>query len=299
MRQAADSPPTGAAVRRVLPWLLLLAGFCAAYVPTALGLFSTLWRTEQNAHGPIVLAVGLCFLYFKARALAREGFISRARPTPRLGAAVLFAGVATYILGRSQSVYMLEVGSAVLVLMALVLLFFGIRVLQRLWFGFFFLLFMIPLPGSIVDSITQPMKIAVSYAAEHLLYSLGYPVARSGVVLSLGQYQLLVADACAGLNSLFTLEALGLLYLNVMRHESALRNALLAVLIVPISMSSNIIRVLILALVTFHFGDEAGQGFIHSFSGIVLFVTALLLTIGLDSVLRFGVARKKAWGVRP
>jgi exosortase B len=299
MRQATDSPPTGTAVRRVLPWLLLLAGFFAAYVPTALGLFSTVWRTEQNAHGPIVLAVGLWFLYFKARALAREGFISRARPAPRLGAALLLCGVATYILGRSQTVYMLEVGSSVLVLMALVLLFFGVRVLQRLWFGFFFLLFMIPLPGSMVDVITQPMKIAVSYAAEHLLYSLGYPVARSGVVLSLGQYQLLVADACAGLNSLFTLEALGLLYLNVMRHESALRNALLALLIVPISMSSNIIRVLILALVTFHFGDEAGQGFIHSFSGIVLFVTALLLTIGLDTLLRFGVARKKIRGVRP
>ncbi len=292
MTPPSASSTTAEAAKRALPWLLLLVGLGAAYGPTAVDLFTGIWRTEQNAHGPIVLAVGLCFFYFKARALAREGF-GGYRPAPRAGAALLLAGLAAYVLGRSQTVYMLEVGSFVLVLAAVVLLFFGPALLKRLWFGFFFLLFMVPLPGSVVDAVTQPMKVAVSYAAEHLLYLLGYPVARSGVVLSLGQYQLLVADACAGLNSLFTLEALGLLYLNVMRHESALRNAVLAVLIVPISMSSNIIRVLILALVTFHFGDEAGQGFVHSFSGIVLFVTALLLTIGLDSLLRFGVARAR------
>ena len=292
MTPPSASSTTAEAAKRALPWLLLLVGLGAAYGPTAVDLFTGIWRTEQNAHGPIVLAVGLCFFYFKARALAREGF-GGYRPAPRAGAALLLAGLAAYVLGRSQTVYMLEVGSFVLVLAAVALLFFGPALLKRLWFGFFFLLFMVPLPGSVVDAVTQPMKVAVSYAAEHLLYLLGYPVARSGVVLSLGQYQLLVADACAGLNSLFTLEALGLLYLNVMRHESALRNAVLAVLIVPISMSSNIIRVLILALVTFHFGDEAGQGFVHSFSGIVLFVTALLLTIGLDSLLRFGVARAR------
>ena len=298
MTPPSASSTAAEAAKRALPWLLLLVGLGAAYAPTAVDLFTGIWRTEQNAHGPIVLAVGLCFFYFKARALAREGF-GDYRPAPRAGAALLLAGLAAYVLGRSQTVYMLEVGSFVLVLAAVVLMFFGAPLLKRLWFGFFFLLFMVPLPGSVVDTVTQPMKVAVSYAAEHLLYLLGYPVARSGVVLSLGQYQLLVADACAGLNSLFTLEALGLLYLNVMRHESALRNAVLAVLIVPISMSSNIIRVLILALVTFHFGDEAGQGFVHSFSGIVLFVTALLLTIGLDSLLRFGVARTRDRGALP
>jgi len=97
---------------------------------------------------------------------------------------------------------------------------------------------------------------------------------------------LLVADACAGLNSLFTLEALGLLYMNVMRHESPLRNAMLAILIVPISFAANVTRVLILSLITYYFGDAAGQGFVHEFSGMVLFITALMLIIGVDSILR-------------
>jgi len=127
----------------------------------------------------------------------------------------------------------------------------------------------------------------VSYAAEWLLHLLNYPISRSGVILNVGQYQLLVADACAGLHTLFTLEALGLLYLNIVRHTSAFRNIALAILIVPISFLSNVIRVMVLTLITYHLGDAAGQGFLHGFAGMVLFVSALLLIIGTDSLLRF------------
>jgi exosortase/archaeosortase family protein len=105
------------------------------------------------------------------------------------------------------------------------------------------------------------------------------------VVLTVGQYQLLVADACAGLNSMFTLEALGLLYMNLMRYTSAARNLTLALLLVPVAFAANIVRVMILVLVTYHFGDAAGQGFVHDFAGIVLFVVSLVFMLLLDRVL--------------
>ena len=89
-------------------------------------------------------------------------------------------------------------------------------------------------------------------------------------------------------STLFTLEAMGLLYLNVVRHSSALRNILLAILIVPISFAANVTRVVVLSLITYHFGDAAGQGFLHGFAGMVLFLTALLLIIATDSLLRLG-----------
>ena len=132
------------------------------------------------------------------------------------------------------------------------------------------MIFMIPLPGPVVDTVTVPMKMAVSHVAEQVLYWAGYPIARSGVILQIGQYQLLVADACAGLHTLFTLEAMGLLYLNLIRHESLFRNVTLAILIVPISFAANVIRVMALTLITYHFGDAAGQGFLHGFAGMVL-----------------------------
>lgn len=277
----------------ISPLLLILAGILIVYAPTFLDLFSGIWSTDEQAHGPIVFIVALWFLYYKTTLLAAAGI--PVIPSPRTGWPTLGLGLLLYVIGRSQTFYIFEVGSLVLVLLGIVLIFWGTRVAKHYWFAFFFMLFMVPLPASIVDAVTQPMKIGVSYAVDNILYSLGYPVARAGVVIYIGQYQLLVADACAGLNSLFTLEALGLLYMNVMRHESAFRNVLLATLIVPISFAANITRVIVLTLITYYWGDAAGQGFLHEFSGMVLFITALLFIMGVDSALR---AISLAWNKR-
>jgi exosortase B len=268
-----------------LPLLTILLGLLIVYVPTFYDLFHGIWKTDQQAHGPIVLAVALWFFYYKAKLLVGSNI--PVIPAPKLGWPVLVIGCLLYAIGRSQSLYIFEVGSLVVVILALTLIFFGVAVAKHFWFAFFFMCFMVPLPPSIIDIITQPMKMAVSYASEYLLYKFDFPVARNGVIIYIGQYQLLVADACAGLNSLFTLEALGLLYMNVMRHESPMRNALLAALIVPISFASNVTRVIVLALVTFYWGDAAGQGFVHQFSGMLLFMTALMLIIGVDGLLRY------------
>jgi exosortase B len=274
------------------PWGLMAAGMLVLYVPTVYGLATTLWSTDRNAHGPIVLGVAIWYFYLKLKELRRQGELPPTAPQPHIGWPVLAVGLICYILGRSQGVAFLEMGSLLPVLVGSIIVLHGTALPRRLWFAFFFFLFAIPLPASLVDAITQPMKLAVSFGAEHMLDWLGYPVARSGVILTVANYQLLVADACAGLNSLFTLEALGLLYLNMTRQESVLRNAGIALLIVPISFSANVVRVLTLALITVHFGDEAGQGFLHGFSGMVLFLTALLLIMGVDAVLRSIVARR-------
>ncbi len=279
-----------------LPWLIVLAGLVVMFAPTFVDLFDGLWSTEQNAHGPIVLAISVWFLVHRARQIGVAGF--QLRPSSAMGWAMFTSGLALYVIGRSQAFLIFEVGSLVVLLIAITLLLLGAEVARKLWFAFFFMLFVIPLPGSMIDSVTQPMKIFASVAAEHLLYLLGFPVARSGVVISIGQYQLLVADACAGLNSLFTLEALGLLYMNLVRHESFFRNVLLAVLIIPISLASNAIRVVFLALITYFYGDAAGQGFLHGFSGMVLFMTALLLIMLVDSALRTLAAAWRNQGQR-
>jgi exosortase B len=172
----------------------------------------------------------------------------------------------------------------------------GGRALRVLWFPFFFMIFMVPLPAEFVAAVTMPMKMAVSWATEHALFAFGYPISRSGVILQIGQYQLLVADACAGLQTLLTLEALGLFYLNLMRHPSAFRNVGLALFIIPISFCANVIRVVVLTLITYYYGDAAGQGFLHGFAGMVLFVTALALILSIDSALQWTIRRREAAG---
>ena len=270
-----------AAGRAWLPLALLVLGWAAMYGPSYYALAHSVWRSDAQGHGPIVLAVGLWLL---ARKRTELSALPR-RPATVSAAALMAAGILSYALGRSQTIWTLEIGSQILVLVALLLFFFGGRGVRVVWFPILFLVFMTPWPGEWVDALTQPFKSAASAAAAALLHGLGYPVGRSGVILAIGPYQLLVADACAGLNSLFTLEALGLLYMNLMRYRSVARNVALAVLVVPISFAANVVRVAILALVTFHFGDAAGQGFVHGFAGIVLFLVALVLIVLVDRLL--------------
>jgi exosortase B len=265
-------------------WLPLILGFAAMYVPTLYTLMNGVWSTAEQAHGPIILAIASWLIYRKWPDMLAASAGASGSWT---GVPVLAVGLLAYVLGRSQDIPVLEVGSAIWAAAGVILLLRGGRALKALWFPLFFMLFMIPLPGPLVDMLTLPMKIAVSYVAENVLFWIGYPISRTGVILQIGQYQLLVADACAGLHTLFTLEALGLLYLNVVRHDSAFRNVTLALLIVPISFTANVIRVMVLTLVTYHLGDAAGQGFLHGFAGMVLFVSALMLIVAVDSLLRF------------
>ena len=260
---------------------LLLFGFAAMYVPSYITLAQRVWSTDEQGHGPIILALSIYLIYAKRHELAS----AEVSPDYWLGAPMLLLALLLYVVGRSQFIMFFEIFSQIVMLIALALLFLGRKALRIIWFPLFFMLFMVPLPGTLVAAVTAPLKSAVSAVASNLLYHLGFPVGRAGVVLTVGPYELLVADACAGLNSLFTLEALGLLYMNLMRYTNALRNVVLAVLIVPIAFVANITRVMILVLVTYYLGDEAGQGFIHGFAGMVLFMVGLMLMLGTDRVL--------------
>lgn len=261
-------------------WPILL-GFLALVLPTYLNLFSTIWTESDQAHGPLVLMVVLYLFYDK-----RDAFALPAKPANMSGWLVFVFALLCYVIGRSQDILILDMGAQVMLIASLILLFKGWRALGALWFPLFFMVFMVPLPGFFVDAVTMPMKIAVSQVAEHVLYWFDYPIARTGVILQIGQYQLLVADACAGMHTLISLEALGLLYLNLVKHDSLARNVTLALFIIPISFTANTIRVIAITLITYYFGDEVGQGFVHGFAGIVLFMLALLLIIAIDTLIQ-------------
>ncbi|WP_346014500.1 exosortase B [Rubrivivax gelatinosus] len=272
--------PVGAG-RLGAPGLWMLAGLALLLVPSWTMLAQHVWLSDEQGHGPIILGVTMWLAWTRRQQLLELP----QRPAPLAGWALLAAGLMLYVVGRSQSVDTIEVLAHLPILAAALLLTRGLAGLRWGLFFLFFLLFMVPLPGILVTAITSPLKQAVSSVAEYLLYQAGYPVARSGVILYVGQFQLLVADACAGLNSMFTLEALGLLYMNLVNHQSLRRNVLLALLIIPISFVANVTRVIVLVLVTYHFGDGAGQGFAHGFAGMTLFLVALVLILATDSLI--------------
>ncbi len=267
----------------LVTWLPIIVGLVVLYVPSLVDLFKGVWSNDEQMHGPIVLGIACWLIYRNWGAMLAA---SAGEPASAWGWVFAVFALLLYALGRSQDILIFEVGSVIWLLLGIGLLSRGVKAVKAQWFALFFMLFMVPLPSQVVDLVTLPMKMAVSYVAEVVLYAVGYPIGRNGVILQIGQYMQLVADACAGLHTLLTLEALGLLYLNLVRRDSLFRNVALAILIVPISFAANVIRVMALSLITYHFGDEAGQGFLHGFAGMVLFLSALLLIIGFDTLLQ-------------
>ncbi|MGY4830277.1 exosortase B [Sphaerotilaceae bacterium SBD11-9] len=273
--------------RWTVPALLAL-GVVALYLPTYWRLFDTVWATDEQGHGPLIVA--LCVWLAVQRWPQFTPLPDR--PAMGLGGSLLAVSLLAYVLGHSQGIQGLEAASQIGVLGALALCFKGTPGLRVMAMPLAFLVFAVPLPGIVVQTLTMPLKVAVSSVAEWLLHQAGYPVGRTGVMLVIGQYQLLVADACAGLNSMFTLEALGFLWMSLRPRSTALRDALLALVILPISFTANVVRVMALVLITYHLGDAAGQGFAHSFSGIVLFVAAVLLMMAAEAVIRRPARRR-------
>jgi exosortase B len=266
----------------LLRWLPVALGLAVMYVPTYVDLAHGLWQQEAHAHGPIILVVVAWLVWRQRAALVGEG----GQRAPLAGGVLLGSGLLLYAVGRSQGIALFEVGSHIPVLAGALLLLRGWVVLRKLWFALFFLVFLVPLPSFVIAYLTGPLKSLTAQVVDSLLYGLGYPIARSGVVLSVGQYQMMVADACSGLNSIFSLAALGLLYLYLTASRNLGRSALLLASIIPIAFATNLIRVLVLIVVTFHFGEEAGQSFFHGSAGMALFALALVLLLGFDALLR-------------
>jgi exosortase B len=263
-------------------WLVLAAGLLALTAPTVYSLAITIWPKDEQAHGPLIVAVSAWLAWCRRHRLRHMTL----EPGGHAAWALLGLSLLIYTAGRSQGMFALETPGLILSLVSGAAVVGGWSAVRVFAFPLAFLVFAIPLPNIIIDALTGSLKQLVSDVAESLLHAGGLPVARSGVVLMVGQYQLLVADACSGLNSMFSLAALGALYIHIAKNTSRLHTILLVLSILPIAFCANIVRVMVLVLVTYYFGDEAGQGFVHGAAGMILFLVAIVLLMALDASLR-------------
>lgn len=262
-------------------WLLAIGGYAAMYLPVYWWAAEGIWQSEEQGHGAIVLAVMLWLFWTQRRAIDA----APVAPAPALGWPLFGFGLLMYVVGRVFDISIFEFASQPFVVAGVLLLVRGREAIRVAWFPLLYFVFMIPLPGILVDAITGSLKGMIANIVESLLYALGYPIARSGVILSIGPYQLQVADACSGLHSMFSLTALGTLFMYLMGRKSRLHMGIMLASILPIAFAANIVRVITLVLVTYYLGDEAGQGFLHGAAGMVLMLVALVLFFALDVLL--------------
>jgi exosortase B len=261
-------------------WLPIVFGLLVMYVPTYIDLWRAYWTLEDNAHGPLIVAVVAWLVWRRRDVLLEVPHDTR----PVWGSLLIAAGLVLYVIGRSQDFSQPDAFSQIPLVLGLLLALQGKRAFRALLFPICFLTLSVSLPGATLDVVLIPLKYYVSYIVEELLYMAGYPIARAGVVLNIGSYQLLIANACSGLNSMIALTSIGLLYVYLSSRNSFAHNAILLVFTLPIAFVANVLRVLTLVLVTYHFGDAAGHAF-HDYAGYAEIAFAFGAFFVLDAAL--------------
>ena len=198
-----------------------------------------------------------------------------------------------FIFGWRWDYLSISTFSLIPVLFGLTGLLYGGRAVKALTFPILYLLFLVPPPMGILDSITLPMRYMISVLTEIILKFFHYPISREGLLLSIGGHQLYMGEPCSGFRSLVTMLALGLLYVYLIKSSMG-KKLILVAAIIPLALLGNLIRVITLCLVTFYFGAAVAQGFFHYFSGAVIFVIMLLGLLGLESLIPSGTFSVKA-----
>ena len=257
-------------------WFLAVAGIAFA-TPGLIALSQQIWSTEQGAHGPIILTTGLWLLCRESAGIQpRAGSVA-------ITVAALAVGLSGFLFANVAGVLWLQWASTYLVLLGVLYAYIGGAAIRLLWFPLFYLAFLIPPPFGVMVTVTGNLRLLISAGAVDILSLAGLQVASSGVSLYVDQYELLVAAACSGMNSIVSLLAIGLFYI-YLRHRANWRYAaLLGLLVIPIAILANLARVIILILITHFAGLDAAEGMLHEAAGMVMFFVALVTLIAADS----------------
>jgi hypothetical protein len=171
--------------KQLIEWLPIALGLAVLYVPSLYDLFTGIWSQDEQMHGPIVLGISIWLLHRKWASMEK---VARDKAVSNWGWPFFALALLMYSIGRSQGILLLEAGSFIWLLLSLILLTRGTAALKAQWFALFFMLFMVPLPGVVVDAVTMPMKMAVSFVAEHILYWAGYTGKRGFIACTHGRW---------------------------------------------------------------------------------------------------------------
>lgn len=262
--------------------LIIAGGLMLALAPIFLFFSQTAWRQDENAHAPFIIAICLAAAYQRAKTYPPADHLRQFEVAGAVFCALLAGALA--LIGRRFEIDLFlslaQPGFAV----AAVLAYGGRRGLRCFWFPLAMTGYLLVWPGWLIDAATAPLKLGIAETVSGVLYAAGLPVARAGAVISIGSYELMIVDACAGLNSLLALTAIGAVYLYIVKRSSLAINMALFAAAIPLALIANLIRVLLLVLITHYFGYDAGQGFLHDGAGLVMFACALGGFFLLDSL---------------
>lgn len=234
---------------------------------------------SDNSHGLIVPAMTVYFIWQR-----KDQLRSTALGSSAWGGLVLFLSLAVYVASYAGGITFPARLAMVLALFGLVWCCLGGNVIKVLAFPLLFLLFMIPVPYSVLSLISLPLQLLATRASVNLIDLCSIPVYQEGNMLFFMGTQLEVAEACSGIRSIMALTMIACAFAGMVK-EGWLKKTILIAAAVPIAILANILRISGTGVLAHFFGDRVAKGFLHEFSGLMIFVFGLAALFGIYSLL--------------
>ena len=249
--------------------LLLLWAIC--FLPVYQSMVWTWFNHSDNSHGVLVPLITIYLIWQK-----KDAFCAYPLGSSKLGLLLLVVSLTLYLLSLAGSVAVISRAMVVTSLIGLLLFTLGKEKVSTIAFPLWFLLFMVPVPDSLLQTVAFPLQIFATKVSANIINFLNIPLYREGNMLYFATTQLEVAEACSGIRSIMAYTMLSTLFAYFIRGGWGKR-IILILSAVPMALCANIVRVTGTGILAYFFGDSVAKGFLHEFSGMVVFVFGLIL----------------------
>ena len=240
------------------------------------------WGTqEEYSHGFLIPVVTVWLLWARRDALlANVGRGVWAGPTVLLLATIML------LVGEMSATPILSQAGFVVALVGLVLSLGGYPLFRTAIIPILFLLFAIPMPRFIDDSLSLHLQLVSSQLGAFFIGLFGIPVYLDGNIIDLGYYKVQVVEACSGLRYIYPF--LSLSFLAAYFFQAPIwQRAVVFFSAIPIAIVMNSIRIGLVGVTVNYWGTQSADGVLHLFEGwFVFLVCACALALEIYALAR-------------
>lgn len=256
-----------------LKLVVLLILWVLAFFPLYPSLVETWLNHSNNSHGILVPLIS-AYLIWKKREKLKLAVITNSN----WGAIILVISMAVYVVSYAGAIAVISRSMIVFSLIGLVLFTLGKSGFKLLVFPLFFLIFMVPIPDSIIGIVAFPLQLFATKISAIIIQALSIPVYREGNMLYFVETQLETAEACSGIRSIVSLTMISVLFAYLL-DAGKTGKALLVASAVPLALIGNFIRVSGTGILAHFYGSKVARGFLHEFSGLAVFGLGFMILL--------------------
>ena len=271
-------------MKAILALILLVAGGVVYFQPMRWLIES--WRVNPYyKHGFIVAFVAIAYAVFKCvRSKKAEG-------ESRHWIYFLAASIVLYLIGFQTSLNFLKTVPIFFTLLSIAYLLENHVPAHSLRFPLLFPIIVIPIP--FLPELTAFLQFAMVHLSTGLLQVFGYEIVAEGATIYLPNATFVIGEPSSGIQSLIALLTL-MIPLIYFTKTSLKKKSLLYLLIIPVAMLGNLLRIVTLFIVGYYYGEAIAADFWHDIGGILFYFSSLIFLFILWYLIVYGFRRPNA-----